>query len=214
MCKRLLWIASIAVIAFKVPEANAAMFSWSFASTNLAVYGSGTLDATLVGSFDGSTEYSVTQVFGTTDGVSISGILPIGTFGCDLGISGCSYAGSPPGPPPSGLVPPSGLPDNGLNDNLIYYPDYPPENGSFVDRNGLSYALTNGVYINLSAYERDVLVSYSEPGGEGANDVPTWTLTLIPTPLPAALPLFAGGLGALGLLGWRRKRKAAAQVAA
>ena len=27
------------------------------------------------------------------------------------------------------------------------------------------------------------------------------------TPLPAALPLFAGGLGALGLLGWRRKRK-------
>ena len=30
------------------------------------------------------------------------------------------------------------------------------------------------------------------------------------TPLPAALPLFASGLGALGLLGWRRKKKAAA----
>jgi hypothetical protein len=29
-------------------------------------------------------------------------------------------------------------------------------------------------------------------------------------PLPATLPLFAAGLGALGLLGWRRKRKAAA----
>jgi hypothetical protein len=28
-----------------------------------------------------------------------------------------------------------------------------------------------------------------------------------PTPLPAALPLFASGLGALGLYGWRRKRK-------
>jgi hypothetical protein len=27
-------------------------------------------------------------------------------------------------------------------------------------------------------------------------------------PLPGALPLFATGLGALGLLGWRRKRKA------
>jgi len=27
------------------------------------------------------------------------------------------------------------------------------------------------------------------------------------TPLPAALPLFASGLGALGLLGWRRKRR-------
>ena len=33
------------------------------------------------------------------------------------------------------------------------------------------------------------------------------------TPLPAALPLFAGGLGAMGLLGWRRKRKAAGIVA-
>ena len=29
-------------------------------------------------------------------------------------------------------------------------------------------------------------------------------------PLPAALPLFATGLGALGLLGWRRKKKAKA----
>jgi hypothetical protein len=28
------------------------------------------------------------------------------------------------------------------------------------------------------------------------------------TPLPATLPLFATGLGGLGLLGWRRKRKA------
>jgi hypothetical protein len=34
------------------------------------------------------------------------------------------------------------------------------------------------------------------------------------TPLPAALPLFASGLGAFGLLGRRRKRKAASIVAA
>jgi hypothetical protein len=33
------------------------------------------------------------------------------------------------------------------------------------------------------------------------------------TPLPAALPLFATGLGAAGLFGWRRKRKAAATAA-
>jgi len=32
-------------------------------------------------------------------------------------------------------------------------------------------------------------------------------------PLPAALPLFATGLGALGLFGWRRKKKAAALAA-
>ena len=34
------------------------------------------------------------------------------------------------------------------------------------------------------------------------------------TPLPAAFPLFATGLGALGLLGWRRKRKGAAAITA
>ena len=34
------------------------------------------------------------------------------------------------------------------------------------------------------------------------------------TPLPAAFPLFATGLGAMGLLGWRRKRKNAAAIAA
>jgi hypothetical protein len=34
------------------------------------------------------------------------------------------------------------------------------------------------------------------------------------TPLPAALPLFATGIGALGLLGWRRKRKGVAAISA
>ncbi len=41
-------------------------------------------------------------------------------------------------------------------------------------------------------------------------DLSIETGTQSTTPLPATLPLFASGLGALGLLGWRRKRKAQA----
>jgi hypothetical protein len=37
----------------------------------------------------------------------------------------------------------------------------------------------------------------------------SWSDPIV-TPLPATLPLFASGLGALGLIGWWRKRKAAA----
>jgi hypothetical protein len=42
---------------------------------------------------------------------------------------------------------------------------------------------------------------FTNTGPESSGPPPT-------TPLPTALPLFATGLGALGLLGWRRKRKA------
>ena len=47
----------------------------------------------------------------------------------------------------------------------------------------------------------------SLPGDVGTNAI--WSTT----PIPAALPLFATGLSALGLFGWRRKRKAAALAA-
>jgi hypothetical protein len=45
------------------------------------------------------------------------------------------------------------------------------------------------------------------PVGENLNLASTWV------PLPAALPLFATGLGVMGLLGWRRKRKDVAAIA-
>ncbi len=48
-------------------------------------------------------------------------------------------------------------------------------------------------------------------------DAADFTLEFSPvttTPLPAALPLFGAGLAVIGLLGWCRKRKNAAVIAA
>jgi hypothetical protein len=47
-----------------------------------------------------------------------------------------------------------------------------------------------------------------------ATDVDPCAAVMGATPVPATLPLFAAGLGALGLLGWRRKRRAQACAAA
>jgi hypothetical protein len=51
-------------------------------------------------------------------------------------------------------------------------------------------------------------------GTTNTADYDDLSITVNQTPLPAALPLFAGGLGALAALGWRRKRKNAAAIAA
>ena len=48
---------------------------------------------------------------------------------------------------------------------------------------------------------------YEQTGGDfGQLDYAPMSVSA--TPLPAALPLFATGLGAMGLFCWRRKRKA------
>ena len=44
--------------------------------------------------------------------------------------------------------------------------------------------------------------------GDNAQSVEATVVSVVQTPVPAALPLFATGLGLLGLLSWRRKRKA------
>jgi hypothetical protein len=73
-------------------------------------------------------------------------------------------------------------------------------NGSFGSVAGFVYLYTN----DPNAANSNIPDGPGEPG----------ILTVTQTPLPAALPLFATGLGAMGLFGWRRKRKSAAALAA
>ena len=52
--------------------------------------------------------------------------------------------------------------------------------------------------------------SYTQSGVNALWDTNTGSVSV--TPIPAALPLFATGIGAMGLIGWRRKRRAQATV--
>ena len=54
----------------------------------------------------------------------------------------------------------------------------------------------------------DLNTSFYECCGNGFKDQPFQSGSISPVPIPAAFPLFAGGLSLLGLLGWRRKRMA------
>ena len=64
--------------------------------------------------------------------------------------------------------------------------------------------------ILLSAFSLQAGVPVSTPQPTGGSFLVRDFRPLSEVPLPAALPLFATGLGAMGLLGWRRKRKALA----
>jgi hypothetical protein len=78
--------------------------------------------------------------------------------------------------------------------------------GSYIDYN----IVDNGLLGNTFALAWDMTCANDAIQGLvslAGND-------LLPSPLPAALPLFAGGLGFIGLLAGRRKRKTAAATAA
>jgi len=90
--------------------------------------------------------------------------------------------------------------------NQIYFglpggiPDYVMDFGSNL--NGAAASLTFG-----SFYSNSTLQLFQSSNVSGS------VLPIPSTPLPTALPLFASGLGALGVLGWRRKKKATALAA-
>jgi hypothetical protein len=88
--------------------------------------------------------------------------------------------------------------------------------GISADPNRLYVPLgyTSGTLLNeMSVYDNATIASLTLIPGTYVwtwGTAPDQSFTLDIVPVPGALPLFAGGLGALGLLGWRRRRKAAA----
>jgi hypothetical protein len=93
---------------------------------------------------------------------------------------------------------------------------------SFIANRGTPNALTlvlAGTLLGPGGIDQPAfaILNANEVGGPG--NAVDWSLTntsslVATTPLPAALPLFASvltGLGAFGLIGWRRKRKQIAE---
>jgi hypothetical protein len=143
-------------------------------------------------------------------GTSLATAIPLGHAFCTEAASGCAAASTvgdqftmnlPAGPVAFGFTFGPTLNVTLLNGGVSV-------EGAYLVQIGLGTSANAGpgqvAYLGLS--------DRPYPGTD--HDFQDLTLSITATPLPAALPLFAGGLGALGLLGWRRKRKAAALAAA
>jgi hypothetical protein len=165
-------------------------------------FGSGTITSTTPGV---SGVHTVTGVAGTFNGFTDLVLLPINGYGY-----GCC----------------------GPNDNLVYSPGSanpltPPGADAYLDAGGVSFSYNQpGVdyYAQLSAYRASTgavgyVLAFNHSPFNLFETSPTYqtaigvSVAAATTPLPSALPLFAAGLGVVGLLARRRKRKAAALAA-
>jgi len=148
-------------------------------------------------------EASIVDVSGTYGGFGSTG-----TFSGQLTVTGGLYTG--------GDV--TTMPTAGTNFGEFKFAINIPLLASFIDLANLSIhptailALSLPTPVNLPGAITGGIFS-----GDGDTSVPGDTElanltsgTATPTPLPATIPLFATGVGGLGLLGWRRKRKAQA----
>ncbi len=121
--------------------------------------------------------------------------------GASLGFFSCG------GPSGNGSTPIPGATDNSFNfNNCVFSLELT------LSAAELTAALADGS-ITVGVLFGDE-INFAGDGVDpfGDDDEVVVTLAYEAVPLPAALPLFATALGGLGFVGWRRKRKVAAQA--
>ncbi len=117
---------------------------------------------------------------------------------------------------PTSLYQFMGTPICNFGCNTVVSPWTAVHNSFTVSNGQLTNADFEAINFNSTELMLDTATSmfFLLNGDTGATPVGATTATFSATPLPTALPLFATGLGAMGLFGWRRKRKNAAALAA
>jgi hypothetical protein len=172
------------ILTVGATRANAVAFNFNFSGPGISA--NGTFDATSAFPNFPSCPFltcdaTVDGISGTFNGFSMT-LLPSGTV-CQDGRTPCN----PSNPP---FNPPFANDNAGLVNNNSLSPD---GDGIGFSANGVDYNLNIDIQV-CGPSGCTTLTSYSAVAGTT-------------TPIPTALPLFATGIGALGLLGWRRKRK-------
>ncbi len=99
-----------------------------------------------------------------------------------------------------GVFPPASVEIGGVTQNVVGTPDGSPFSVT-VNLGGLVASSLDAQIFHL--FDSGSWVFLSEVQFDG-------NPTVSAVPVPAALPLLAGGLGLMGLVGWRRRRKNAA----
>jgi hypothetical protein len=199
--------------------ANADTFSWSYSGTAFSGTGTDTGSGTLTtGSLAstcgsppvGSCSYvnpphtttsgsTITGITGTWDGFTITGLVTPELFDHNNNVLYLS--------PNATLLDASA---NGDPGGLAFFVSNYTGNNVTVPTNVVVELFFDTTFSAYAALTGNTSFGCCSLGTEGDFSV----TSVSPVPLPAALPLFATGLGVLGVLGWRRKRKAAAIAAA
>ena len=180
--------------------ANANTYDVTFDGTNFDV----TAVITTLSTLDSLGGYDITNIQGSVTALN-------------AGVTGGTITGLAPNPLPSGTPPAQGtyydLSGLGWNYDDVLFTNGQPA----FDNNGplFSFQTSAGTDIlgNLYSVGSQFYLSVDNPTGLW-NPGDPGVLQVTATPIPAALPLFATGLGLVGLLFWRGKRKAAAFTAA
>jgi hypothetical protein len=225
-----------AMIVLSPPAANADTYTLDFISGNNAGYfspsgpsGDFAVDLTITTSGPAFNRYGftdgqlITGVSGTVTGVSptvygsfvatgYTGLwAPTAILGNQFPVtSGLYTSGAAPG-----LFTDHGIFNSGGADFIVDNAWFPTSATGLDNDGGIGFLLANGASVLIFAN------CNPSPGGgdcgywlgitaSPASGGPSLSTDLAgTTPLPAALPLFAGGMGVIGLLARRRKRKAA-----